>query len=384
LKVNPNELDLSHFSLERVIGKGGFGKVQACVKRSDPDRGKWFAIKTLKKEFILKSSSGIASIYNELYALSELEYIFLCNGHYAFQDENLLYLVLDLALGGDLRYQLRHSKNGHFPEDQTKFYIVQLCLAISYLHSRNMLHRDIKPDNILLCPNGYIKLTDMGISARLENLEDCREFSGTSGYMAPELYSHSHRHGTASDWFSVGVVFHEFLTASRPFSHSHIKAWQNQYDADLQKGEENEKHSHDNLELTVLMQSSSVTQECKSFARSILKMKKSSRLGSSGGLAEILSHSFFKGVDPSKYEKFEVEPPFIPDVSKANVDTGMHDIEEAFGGEDEEKEKVKISPEDQKKFKDYCLNNEIKTDARKSDARINSIVPGTQVVIQTT
>ncbi|CAN0024950.1 unnamed protein product, partial [Heterosigma akashiwo] len=358
-KVNPNEIDLSHFSLERVIGRGGFGKVQACIKKSEPDKDRWYAIKTLKKDFILKSSGGVRSVYNELYALSQLQYVFLCNGHFAFQDSTQLYLVLDLALGGDLRYHLRHSPNGCFPEERARFYIIQLAMAVNYLHTKKMLHRDIKPDNILLCPNGYIKLTDMGIASRLENIEDCREVSGTRGYMAPEIYGKGHRHGPASDWFSVGVVLHEFLKGARPLGLSHppsaralpgvqIQNWQRAKDKAAAD------HKETPRELGVLTLGSSVKKEARAFCEALLRLDLRARLRT---LPDALQHAYLKGLDAQKVERLELPAPFIPDVSKANVDTGVHDIEEAFGGDEEDKPGP-VSANDQEKFKDYALNNE--------------------------
>jgi serine/threonine protein kinase len=175
---NPFEVDRSHYTFQHAIGSGGFGIVQYAVKRSDPDKNKSFAIKSLSKASILKRKSGLVSIFTELKILASISHTFICNSHYAFQDEAYLYLVLDLARGGDLRYNLSAS-GGRFSETRAKFYIAQVILALEYLHRIGIIHRDVKPENLLLNDDGYIKLADFGVSKVLSaKTGDCRSTSG--------------------------------------------------------------------------------------------------------------------------------------------------------------------------------------------------------------
>ena len=180
---NSNEIDLSHFVLQNVLGQGGFGVVRVAKKLSGPDKGQLYAIKCLSKKTVLQRSSGPSSVLTELQALALLDSPFISNSHYAFQNPVSLFLVVDLALGGDLRYNLKYDARNKFSEDRAKFYIAQVLLALDSCHKNNILHRDVKPENLLLKENGYIMLTDFGIAKILPNIEDCRSTSGTHGYM---------------------------------------------------------------------------------------------------------------------------------------------------------------------------------------------------------
>lgn len=216
-------VDRSHYNFQHAIGSGGFGIVQYATKLSEPDKHKSFAIKSLSKASILKRKSGLVSIFTELKILSAISHVFICNSHFAFQDATYLYLVLDLARGGDLRFNLSIS-GGRFGESRTRFYAAQVVQALEYLHSLGVIHRDVKPENILLNDDGYIKLTDFGVSKVLSSRGDCRSTSGTHGYMAPELYvPPGFRHGTAADWFALGVTVYELLLGQRPFDSRTLK-----------------------------------------------------------------------------------------------------------------------------------------------------------------
>jgi serine/threonine protein kinase len=115
--------------------------VHAVRKVVEPHKGEWFALKTLTKASILSTKGGIDAVMTELHALVNLSHPFICNIHYAFQDRCCLFLIIDLALGGDLRYHLRHAPGNRFSEERCKFYIAQLLLALDFVHSRNFLHR---------------------------------------------------------------------------------------------------------------------------------------------------------------------------------------------------------------------------------------------------
>ena len=152
--------------LERIIGQGGFGKVYACRKTSDAGRipnnkGTWYAIKKLEKDFILKSKTGVESVFVELSSVRDLVHQNICNCHYGFLSVDAVYIVLDIALGGDLRYALKNStvtdpksKLKVFDENRMKFYLSQVLDALDYCHEKSILHRDIKPENMLVVTNG--------------------------------------------------------------------------------------------------------------------------------------------------------------------------------------------------------------------------------------
>jgi len=183
LKPNPAEVDLSHFNLLGVLGQGGFGIVRECTKLSGLDSGKFYAIKCLSKKNVLRRSNGPTSVLMELEILAMLDSPFICNSHYAFQSPTTLFLVLDLARGGDMRFNMKCNPKNRFSESVSKFYISQLMLALDCCHSLNILHRDVKPENLVMKSNGYIMLTDFGIAKILPDIEDCRGTSGTHGYM---------------------------------------------------------------------------------------------------------------------------------------------------------------------------------------------------------
>ena len=100
--------------------------------------------------------------------------------HYAFQDRENLYLVIDIMPGGDLRYHF--AKHRKFTEEKTKFLMACMLLCLEYLHSKSILHRDIKPENLVFDETGYMRITDLGI-ARVWNPDNAKDTSGTPGYM---------------------------------------------------------------------------------------------------------------------------------------------------------------------------------------------------------
>lgn len=357
-KINKEAIDITHFDLERIIGQGGFGKVYACRKKTDagkiPDTNKkWFAIKKLEKDFILKSKTGVDSVFTELNSVRDLNHVNVCNCHYGFLSDDAVYIVLDIAFGGDLRYALKNSgkkdpktKLKVFDEFRTKFYLAQVLDALDYCHSMKILHRDIKPENMLIVNNGYLKMTDFGISMKTENIDECNARSGTMGYMAPEIIKSNSTHGRASEWFSLGVCTHEFLLGLRPYDAKKLALCRGGVDDDLKS----------EMKLREL-ESSEISADGKSFTRGLCELIIADRLGSKDGSTEIRAHPFFAGFDFEGIKKQTVKAPFVPDVTVANCDTGANDAEEMFGDDDEKK--VSFTPEQQAKFNGYGYNTEI-------------------------
>lgn len=155
---HPAELQVGHFSTDEILGAGGFGYVKRAKKNFGDDCGTTFALKIMRKDSLLIRRRGVQCVMTELSILLQLDHPFICNVHYAFQDTKYLYLALDYCAGGDMRYNLGRALDRHFSEDVVRFYAAQLILAIEYCHSVHTLHRDVKPENILLTESGYIKV----------------------------------------------------------------------------------------------------------------------------------------------------------------------------------------------------------------------------------
>ncbi|XP_045407096.1 serine/threonine-protein kinase 32A isoform X3 [Lemur catta] len=138
------DVNFDHFEILRAIGKGSFGKV--CIVQKN-DTKKMYAMKYMNKQKCVERNE-VRNVFKELQIMQGLEHPFLVNLWYSFQDEEDMFMVVDLLLGGDLRYHLQ--QNVRFLEDTVKLFICELAMALDYLQSQRIIHRDIKPDNILL------------------------------------------------------------------------------------------------------------------------------------------------------------------------------------------------------------------------------------------
>ncbi|KNE69265.1 AGC/YANK protein kinase, variant [Allomyces macrogynus ATCC 38327] len=296
-------VDLRHFKLGRSIGRGAFGKVKVVVKR---DTKRLYALKYINKEQCIKKRA-YRNIFRERTLLENLEHPFIVNLRYAFQDDENMFMVLDLMLGGDLRFHL--NRMGKFTERMAVFYAAELSSALMYLHTRRVVHRDIKPDNILLDAEGHVHLTDFNCATILEDRKKVTSETGTQGYMAPEVYG-DHGYNEAVDWWSLGVVLWECLHGERPFSASRIDKL---------------VYRVKNAPITF---SEEMSRRMRSLLEGFLERDPIKRLGISGnGHEDLLAHPAFKRIDWQLLLQKEIEPPFIPDDRKLNFDA-RYELEE--------------------------------------------------------
>eukprot|EP00760_Papus_ankaliazontas_P014266 PhM_4_TR16012/c0_g1_i1/m.2113 len=152
---------LADLELKETLGTGTFGRVRLCRHKSS---NKFFALKILKKQEILRMKQ-VDHILQEAAILSEIHHPFIVNLLTAYMDENRLYLLLEYVVGGELFSHLR--KAGKFPTDVAKFYCAEVMLAFEYLHSKDIIYRDLKPENLLLESQGHIKITDFGFAKKV-------------------------------------------------------------------------------------------------------------------------------------------------------------------------------------------------------------------------
>ncbi|KAK9499001.1 hypothetical protein O3M35_003524 [Rhynocoris fuscipes] len=230
--------------------------------------------------------------------LVDVRHPFIVRLHYAFQTEGKLYLILDFLRGGDLFSRL--SKELMFTEEDVKFYLAELALALNHLHSLGIIYRDLKPENILLDEEGHISLTDFGLSKQPLVDEKAYSFCGTVEYMAPEVVTRK-GHSFAADWWSFGVLMFEMLTGSLPFQGA------------------NRKETMTQILKAKLRMPQHLSVEAQSLLRVLFKRNPHNRLGAGpDGVNEIKNHPFFEKIDWDKLLKKSIQPPFKPATQRAD------------------------------------------------------------------
>ena len=228
-----------------------------------------------KRKILDKKSEK--SVTNELLLLKKLNHPFIVNMHYAFQDNENLYLVIDFLSGGDLRFHC--SRYRTFSEEQTRFFISCMILGLQNIHKNNIIHRDIKPENLVLDDKGYLRITDFGI-ARINKKDNRAETSGTMGYMSPEVME-GKNHSFSVDFFAMGVIGFEFMIGKRPFSGKNRK-------------EIKEKMLRKKIKLKKYNINNGWSNESIDFMDKLLERKPEVRLGAQKGVIELKEHDWLK------------------------------------------------------------------------------------------
>lgn len=269
LRLRRTRLGLEDFATIKVIGKGAFGEVRMVQKI---DTGKIYAMKTLLKSEMFKKDQ-LAHVKAERDILAESDSPWVVSLYYSFQDTHYLYLIMEFLPGGDMMTML--IKYDIFPEDTTRFYMAECVLAIEAVHKLNFIHRDIKPDNILIDRDGHIKLSDFGLSTGFHKTHDSSYYQrllenknpnaasvapsrnsvmvdaihltisnktqiatwkknrrvmaystvGTPDYIAPEIFMQQ-GYGQECDWWSLGAIMFECLVGFPPFcSENHLDTY---------------------------------------------------------------------------------------------------------------------------------------------------------------
>lgn len=291
-------LKLTDFEVRGTLGTGTFGRVMLVRHRNaSPSSGSqsYFALKVLRKEDILRHKQ-VEHVNAERYILSRVHHPFVVDLFATFQDSLNVYMLMSYVPGGELFTHLRRAQR--FTPDVTRFYLATIILALKYLHSFNIIYRDLKPENLLLDARGYLRLTDFGFA----KIVDDRTWTlcGTPEYLAPEIIQ-SDGHGKAADWWACGILCYEMLVGWPPFFDETPYGI---YDKIL-KGHIHYPRSMDPLS--------------KSFVRALLVTDRTKRLGNLiGGAQDILDHPWFRGVDWDALERREINAPIIPHTSSGD------------------------------------------------------------------
>jgi len=274
LFLRPTFLNPSQKNFQ-LAGTGTFGKVllvRHCNSRSESQS--FYAMKILRKTDIVRLRQ-VEHVNAERYILSRVQHPFVVDLFATFQDSLNVYMLMSYVPGGELFTHLRRAQR--FTPDVTRFYLATIILALKYLHSFNIIYRDLKPENLLLDSRGYLRLTDFGFA----KIVDDRTWTlcGTPEYLAPEIIQ-SDGHGKAADWWACGVLCYEMLVGYPPFF------------------DETPYLIYEKILNGQIHWPKAMDRLSRDLIKAFLNPDRSKRLGNMiGGPQDILDHPWFRGVD---------------------------------------------------------------------------------------
>lgn len=285
------KVTLENFEFLKVLGKGTFGKVILCREKTT---AKLYAIKILKKEVIVQKDE-VAHTMAENRVLKRTNHPFLISLKYSFQTVDRLCFVMQYVNGGELFFHL--SRERVFSEDRTRFYGAEIISALGYLHSHEIVYRDLKLENLLLDKDGHIKIADFGMCKEgIAGDKTTKTFCGTPDYIAPEIILYQ-PYGKSVDWWAYGVLLYEMLVGQPPFD-----------------GEDEEELFAAITDHNVSYPKS-LSKEAKDVCKGLLTKNPQKRLGCGArGEEDVRAHAFFRRIDWEKIENREVQPPFKPKI----------------------------------------------------------------------
>ncbi|XP_076311941.1 serine/threonine-protein kinase tricornered-like isoform X4 [Tachypleus tridentatus] len=336
LRLKRSRLGVEDFEPLKVIGRGAFGEVRLVQKK---DTGHVYAMKILRKQDMLEKEQ-VAHIRAERDILVQADYQWVVKMYYSFQDMYNLYLIMEFLPGGDMMTLL--MKRDTLSEECTQFYVAETAIAIDYIHKLGFIHRDIKPDNLLLDAKGHIKLSDFGLCTGLKkshrtefyrNLSETTSINfisnpmdsrrkaeswkrnrrhlaystvGTPDYIAPEVFTRA-GYNSSCDWWSLGVIMYEMLIGYPPFCSD--------------TPQETYRKVINWKETLMFPPEVPISNEPKDLIQRFC-YEVERRMGSRGELEEVKEHPFFKGVD---WEHIRERPAAILVEIKSIDDTSNFD-----------------------------------------------------------
>ncbi|SCW03174.1 LAFE_0G04588g1_1 [Lachancea fermentati] len=291
--------NLHDFQILRTLGTGSFGRVH--LVRSNHN-GRFYAMKVLKKRTIVKLKQ-VEHTNDERRMLSIVSHPFIIRMWGTFQDAEQVFMIMDYIEGGELFSLLRKSQR--FPNPVAKFYAAEVCLALEYLHSKDIIYRDLKPENVLLDKNGHIKITDFGFAKFVPDVT--YTLCGTPDYIAPEVVS-TKPYNKSVDWWSFGILIYEMLAGYTPF-----------YDSNTMK-------TYENILNAPLQFPSFFHPDVKNLLSQLITRDLSKRLGNlQNGSEDVKNHPWFSEVVWEKLLCRNIETPYEPPIQSGQGDASQYD-----------------------------------------------------------
>lgn len=273
------------FTFTKFLASGSFGEVFAVRHKRTQEN---FAMKIMAKSRVTCSGKFMRYTMTERNVLSYLRHPYIVSLHYAFQTSNHLVLVMQLCPRGNLQqliYQERHLK-----EPLARHYAAEVLLALVHVHARNIIFRDLKPDNVVLDESGHCLLTDFGLAKEgVAGIHGTKSFCGSMAFLSPEILS-KQGHGHTVDIYGLGVILFNMLTGMPPYYHP-----------------DREVLCY-NIKQARLKVPSYVSREGCSLMRALMERDPSKRLGAAN-TADVQRHIYFSPIDFEALLRMEIPPP---------------------------------------------------------------------------
>ncbi|KAL9021674.1 MAG: hypothetical protein Q9185_001122 [Variospora sp. 1 TL-2023] len=316
LRQTKGKYTLTDFTIQRTLGTGSFGRVHLVQSKHNQ---RFYAVKVLKKAQVVKMKQ-VEHTNDERKMLQKVKHAFLVTLWGTFQDSKNLYMVMDFVEGGELFSLLRKSQR--FPNPVAKFYAAEVTLALDYLHSRHIIYRDLKPENLLLDRHGHLKITDFGFAKEVPDIT--WTLCGTPDYLAPEVVS-SKGYNKSVDWYvplsiqpicllsdcrwSLGILIFEMLCGFTPFwdAGSHMKIYEN-----ILKGK--------------VKYPPYIHPDAQDLLQRLITNDLTKRLGNlHGGSKDVMDHAWFAEVTWERLAKKDIDAPYVPPVQGGIGDASQFD-----------------------------------------------------------
>jgi len=295
------DVELSDLDKLVCLGQGNFGQVWLVSEKTEKKLlKKPCALKIQSKHHLIETNQVKVCI-DEKHLLQNLRHPFVVDLVNAYQDSRAVYMLLEYLPGGEL-YMVLNPLEGQsvLPEEQAKFYALCVADALAYIHSRNIIFRDLKPENVMIDRHGYAKIIDFGFAKRVEG----KTFTlcGTPGYLAPEIVMNI-GHGKAADHWQLGVLIYDMLSFESPF-----------FTDDADQAELVRCVIEDPV--PEIVDPGPVSPEAWDLILKLLEKDPKHRLGSlKRGERDILRHKWFQGLSLTELRKKTIQPPWAPDMS---------------------------------------------------------------------
>uniref|UniRef100_H2YN79 Protein kinase C n=1 Tax=Ciona savignyi TaxID=51511 RepID=H2YN79_CIOSA len=276
------------FKFLKVLGKGSFGKVLLAELKG---RNKFYAVKALKKDVVVEDDDIECTMVERRVLELSCQHPYLTHLFCTYQTKEHLFFVMEYLNGGDLMFHIQAS--GRFTEQRAKFYAAEITLGLEYLHSKGIIYRDLKLDNVLLDSDGHTKIADFGMCR--ENMSDTNKastFCGTPDYIAPEILQ-GRKYSFGVDWWSSGVLLYEMMLGQSPFH-----------------GEE-EEDLFNSIQKKEPIYPRWMPRQAVDCVKQLIQKDPAQRLGV---CSDVKKHPFFSSIDFDLLLSRKINPPFKPKV----------------------------------------------------------------------